>query len=770
MKLLGILENVLPKKPEARREIYLTCVFHAASVDVAAWEMGTKNHPKVLATATRNGAIDTWEQREIACQGAIGELGQVLGGEESTKVVLGMPVVYLTPDGDIEPDIRKNLSKLLKDLALTPLGFVPTHQALIHSLKEEEGIPPNVILLELGKTSTQLYLYKIGQLTGEKTLDPQMSLVDAVEKGLTEFTEVEVLPSRMLLYGGDKVKLETSQSDLLKHPWQTRANFLHFPKIEVYTSDLILQSVSFAGASELVNAGTKAVAEAEEPALSKTGESAADTDIGEPEKLPVKSPGEAKEETLQETGDLTLEEAANVEMVEPDELGFAANRDVLEEPELPHPPQKTDTTKPDHKIEARSVRRSSKVPALRFAIPKLPTISIPAIGSIASVFPKIFYAKTALLVPLALIVLAGFFGLLYWFVPSAAVTVYLVPKKIAETQDITIDPQSEAVNPETRTVPGKKLEKSLTGEKTIPVTGKKLVGDPARGTATIYNLSFTTRIFKKGTVLTAGSIQYTLDSDVAVASASVNLASGGSTFGKASTTITATSIGEKGNQPANTEFAVKDVSTSIAVARNDQAITGGTSREASVVTRADQDALVKVLTEELAERVKAELTGGLRLGETLIDETVKTTLIDKKFIQELNEEAGELQGSITIAATGVSYVTGDVLSFLKNLVTQQVPAGFTTLEDQTAIDIGSVGIARDGKITTVASVNALAAPQFDNAKIQSVAAGKTMNELESYLKQMSGVGGISVTFRYSPFSRRLPANRSNISVTFAVQK
>ena len=56
-----------------------------------------------------------------------------------------------------------------------------------------------------------------------------------------------------MLFGSNQTYLTKLKAEFNKHPWTTRANFLHFPKIEILPSDFIVVSVSLAGASELVD-------------------------------------------------------------------------------------------------------------------------------------------------------------------------------------------------------------------------------------------------------------------------------------------------------------------------------------------------------------------------------------------------------------------------------------------------------------------------------------------------------------------------------------
>lgn len=92
-------------------------------------------------------------------------------------------------------------------------------------------------------------------------------------------------------------------------------------------------------------------------------------------------------------------------------------------------------------------------------------------------------------------------GLLYFFVPRATVTVLVLPTQQSETAIITVDPSATIVDSSTKIIPGQTQELSLSSKKTIPVTGKKNVGDPAIGVVTLYNKLTQERTLKKGRCL-----------------------------------------------------------------------------------------------------------------------------------------------------------------------------------------------------------------------------------------------------------------------------
>jgi len=720
MELPGAFKHLMHPKTE-QKEVFLSLLLDVDAVIAGLWEVDEKRLPIIRDTASKEVDVDSWERRVEAADAAISSFETSLDACQITKVILGLPAAYLTEGGDIQKDVRPHLKKLTHALGLDPMGFVSVYQAIIHNLKRDEGVPPTVILLGIAGDTLTISVYKIGALVGQKIVEKTIDMVTSLEEALKSFHDLEVLPSRILLYGTHADHLEEVKRDLLRHPWQTRANFMHFPKIDILAAHALITAISFAGASEL--------------ALSMAPE--------EPEE-------EKKEELIvsQES------EESNVVMVDPERLGFRRNVDVLErEPERPTVSHKEGI--PQEEISSPVKRKIT-----------LPHVSIPRI-----LFPVLQFriprsGPVIIVIGIILLLVAGS-G--YWMIPHATVTIYEVAKKINKTVSITVDPTATVADSASKILPGKKQEQTINGEKTIPVTGKKQVGDPAKGSVTIFNKSSSSHAFTKGTVLVNGSLEFTLNDDVNVASASENLAQSSLTYGKGTVGIAATTIGSAGNLPASSEFTFKNVSSDVTVARNDSALTGGTSKDITVVSRADQDNLVKALTTELVDKAKQELTASVSGTEQLIDTTIKTSVVDKTFVEELDQEAKELHGKATIAVSGISYTKSDLVSLLGGSLGDEIPSGYLFDPKYTNATLSDTQVKKDGKIMATAQLSGVATPQLDLPRIAQALAGKTITAAQEYLKSINGVGAVAFRFQLSMF-KNLPINKNNISMTVAVQE
>ncbi len=721
MKLPDALNQFLHKTPE-REEAYLSLVLQADAVQAAVWTLSSGKKPRIGEAATERVETNAWDKRLEACDRAIAQIAQKEGRDDFEKVVLGLPSYYLTHDDDISEDSRGHIKTLMTELELTPIGFVPIHQAIVHQIKKEEGVPPSVILLEVGPGKTAVIVYKVGAVVGREYIGSD-DFVPELERTLKGLKELEVLPSRVLLYGSDEAAMESYKRDLLKHPWPTRANFLHYPKIELLPTIALAGAVSLAGASELAGQGGEAIRGEEEPVKEEEAQIAADQNVVE---------------------------------VAPETLGFRRDVDILEKPVVEKPMavlgEKLEVT------EESVGKQDFKETLTRFIsgvkLPSPPKMGIPKAGVVL------------LVVLLLLIAIGGW--LTYWVLPKASITILQLPHVLFESSSVTVNPTATVVDPASKTVPGRKQKKTVSGEKTIVVTGQKDIGDPARGTVTVYNKSLTGKQLKKGTVLIAGSLSFTLDSDVSIASASESV--GSITFGKANAAITAVKLGVQSNLPASTEFNLKDTSTSVMVARNDSALAGGTSKVVTVVSRADYDALIEDLTKDLIAKAKSDLAGVVGGTERLIDETVKTTVTEKKFDQELDQESKDLHGSITVTITGISYSEEDIASLFADLVEAKVPSGYVLRDGAAQIRASNVKFQKDGKYSLTIEYQGQAIPTFDATAIRSRLAGKTFTQAQEEIKAVTGAGGVE--FGKPSWSLwgsdRFPTNASNITVSTAI--
>jgi hypothetical protein len=810
MKLPGNLSKLFSAKKKSQ-DLFLTLVLDADHVAGCCWYIGPKSEPEMLHAVVRRISVDNWEERTIAADEIITALEEKTGTENIHKVVFGLPAAFLTPEGNIKSEIRPELKKMAGNLEISPIGFVPIHQAIVHKLKREEGVPPSVILLGLAGDTLTLSLYKVGILSGITSCYYDPNILQNIENILKQFVDIEVLPSRILLYGVDSGKLEFLKNDMTRYPWPTKVNFLHFPKIEILPPEESVTCVSLAGAFEMANSMHQDDPESEvtqtnsdsidtktietETDKNKVGKDTSSDKEDEVDEISEKKPKlnsdqnenelKIEKESIDETENEEIEgqvaneidkeedekeaeteSESNVSFVSPETFGFTPGIDVTvqtqkSKSENEHKSE-FDKNKINEEKEDKSVNKLSTITNI-FRNIKIPHFSfpfqIPLKGGLS--------AKAPFIVAISVLILAGLIWLILFSLPRATVTIVVSPKQIQQTVSLNILPDAVSVSADTNSIPGKKLEKQMSGDKVIPVTGKKKVGEPAKGTVTIYNKSLDSRTFKKGTIISSGGIQFTLDNDVSIASASESI--GSLTFGKTDAPVTASQIGTAGNISSGNDFEFKDYSSSIVTARNDAVFSGGTSRDVKVVSRADMDELVSAVSKDLVDSAKQGLTSSVSGSQKLIVETVKTSVVDKKFTEELDQETDKLHGTVTISVTGVAYDEADLKLIWKASAAKNVPPGYVLSEERLNLTVSKVQVKKDGKINAELAMSGYAVPTLDPDSLKTKITGQSISKASEIIKLTPGVFDIRYAWKFALLKNKLPIQKNHITIAVTVE-
>jgi hypothetical protein len=288
------------------------------------------------------------------------------------------------------------------------------------------------------------------------------------------------------------------------------------------------------------------------------------------------------------------------------------------------------------------------------------------------------------------------------------------------------------------------------------------------GEVTVYNRTSASKTFNKGTTLSSGSLKFTLDSDVTVASKSA-----GSDYidvpGKANVNITAAAIGQASNLSAGTELTIQNFGKDSYVAKNDAALKGGTSEEVQVVDKTDQSSLIKDLTVELLEKLKNSALVGSSAGTGvyLIESSAKAE--DITYSAKVGEAAKDLTAELTVKATLLKYQTEDVTTLVNSAIDGAVPAGYVRSVLPSTVDLTASEVAEDeSSVEGSAKVKVALLPLINSDELRSLLKGKNMTGLENILKQyIPGYQSaqVVITPRWIPTRlKTIPRNSENITV------
>ena len=738
MSFLDKVSSILPfGKPEEQSENFFALNIGPEVLRVCLWSI-EKDKLKILNIVSSKYASD---EEIISVTDKL--LDQSLGDItiEPEKILFGVPDSWLVDD-NLKDSFLALLRSIVKSLELKPMAYVSSSHAICHFLEKKENSPTTAILAGIGETHVLVTVSRGGKIDGTKVTKRSDSLGEDLEMTLLQFGEVEVLPSKMLIFSLNAGGLEKQKSELLSYPWMNRLSFLHLPKIEILEQDIEIKSVALAGGVELmpeikyqnVEPVTKSASaltlipdELEEPP--KQTENKEEKDLGF-----IQGDVMEKEKSSDEEQDVKLESDEEVTQEYSDE-----------EPEYPA------------KEESLVERQTDQVAA---AQGKELDVQRP-------LYLKVFgFGGFRFIIPILIIIL--FIGA-YIFLPQAKVTVFVEPRIVEKDTQVTADPKVKEVDEEAKKIPGQIVEIQVSGSEKGSATGKKEIGESAKGTVVITNKTSSPKTFSKGTALVSPeNLKFTLDSSVTVASQSAT--EDGISFGKETGDAKASSIGADGNIPSGTQLTISGVSSSDFSAKTEGNFSGGTSKEVTVVSDSDQKKLLASLAASLRKQAQEKLQGKLE-GKKVLEEALSEEITKKSFSKNINDQASEFSLNLTINYKGTAYSDDDLKRIVSKLVETNIPQDFelSLADTETQADVSKV--EKDGRLVFLARFRAKLMPKIDENEIKKKLIWKTPKDAAEILKTYESVLGSEIKLTPSVPAQiaRLPILERNIKIEVSLK-
>lgn len=699
----------LKKKTEAKREYLFALEVSHSVVKSAIWTVAN-NHPQAVSVSSCFSWDDASDDSLIeAADQALTEASLHLdhaGKIQPEKVIFGLPSDWITSEEKIVPEKLPILKKLTTKLSLTAIGFVVTQEAIVRFIHSQEGVPTTAILVGVRPHIIELSLVKLGKILGTHIIKRGEGIAEDVIEGLSRFPHQDMLPSRILLYDSS-LDLNEIKQQLLSHQWLSHHTKLPFLH---FPKVEILPEDHTVKAIALSGGSEVAVS------LGLMSEPAASSEVIET--LSVSTSPE------QATGPLSGPDTPN------DTLGFV-----------------------EHEIQ--EVEEVPEVVKSRLTMPQM---SLPR------------FSASPIIIIVVLLVLAIGSSVALWFLPTAHVIVAIEPKKTEVAFDLIVDPKGNATASSIPKIPGEIIETVASSQKTTDATGSKLVGDRAKGEVTMINGTTATRSFPAGTVIISpNGLKFTLDAAVSIASASGTADPNSYQPGKSNVKITAEAIGTDSNISAGTSFRVGTFSTLDYVAKNDAALSGGSSRQAKAISKTDIDSLKSSLTDTLRTQAQEDLEDKLEDGQQIILETITLTTTSEKFNHKEGDVADTVSLDLSVKASAVSISSDDLDSVVREQLNPKIPEGFTATDSISPHFVFKS--VKDGVTNLTTTVEAGLIPVYETENIIKNLVGKSSPTAQAYLTSLPQVKDVQMTFTPPApgFLITMPHVAKNIKLEFVSQ-
>ncbi len=694
---------------------------------------------------------------------------------EISQVVFAVPFHWIS-EGKISSVKLKDLRAICKELDLVPLGYVSLTEALESYYKEVEGAPLTAILVGIEGQNSTLTIYRAGKHLGTHFLGltdyHEDVLPEGIERALKKLNVGDILPSRIILYDG-KSDLTAAVAKVTAYPWTAKLPFLHFPKVETASAEFVVKAVAVAGAMQQ---GGRFVA------FDRDGESTV-VDVPVVSDTPPVAASAFESVEVPSLKQVLKEQEDELLEVSPEEAGFMSGSDLNNvivsvasptplattssftefAPPTPSPKIAGEYTASNHKGGLNLMTSLSgltkKIPSFSFKKKALDSgaRTTPEIGGISKgrKFPLIAF-------PIIFVVLLiGATGALAYFVPKAEIFVTVATESFSHDLDVTVVTDRDSTS-SGQILLGSYVTTSEVGSRRAVATGNKLVGDRAKGTVTIYN-SASARTFPAGTVLTGNGLKFTTDTEVSVASSS-----GIADQITVKVGVTAADIGEKYNLPPGVTFSVGSLPTSSYQGKNEAALAGGNSHQATVVTKGDQDRLLTTLSGELTEQAQKALEAKLGASDTLLPKAITSATIKKKFTHDIDAEADTFGLDLTLDFKGVTFAKDDLVELFKQNFQSAIAEGFELSSDSVQFEVKEAKTDKAGNIVLKVHLDGQIVPKIAVEQIVTDSAGKSLGQATSSIAKLPGVTGVRVEINpkiASPLATfALPWNKKHISV------
>lgn len=692
-----------PATAHSERQYLFAVEISPGVIKTAIWSV-INDKTQVLAVSSASPWDDKTSDSLInATDTAISDATSHL--DPSGKVQIEQVIFGLNSDWVSDDKIHSDKLHLLKELStkldLKAVGFVVTTEAIVKFIAHTENVPPTAILLGFWPQVLEVALVRMGKIDGVHFVKKSTQMADDTVEGLSRFPNVDVFPSRMLLYDSG-LDLEEIKQLLLQYPWQNsqkKLPFLHFPKIEILPPDFTVRAIALAGGTEVARA------------------------IGI---LPDTAVPDQKEDEVSDLGFVT---DADIQDTPP-----SAAQPIISQP--PSPPLK--------------LKKKFKIPHL----PHLPRFS----------FPKINFRHTGLIILAITVTVCGGLFAAFWFIPKAEVTLFLQPKDISSQFSLKVDTKASSPSLADLIIPGQVEQVSVSDSKSVSTSGSKLTGDKAKGSVTIANTQDSSKTLPSGTVLTSPSgIQFVLSETVTVASASGS--AGNLVPGKATAEITASSIGSDSNLSAGTVFKIVGFSSTQMDAKNDTALSGGSSRQVKAVSKDDIAKLRADLTASVKDQAKAKLIEQISSDKTVIDSSINLETTSEDFDHKLDDQADNLSLKLAVKAQAITISKSDLKSITDQQILPLTPQGYKMNSEPTSSFTAKK--TDRGAFIFAVDVSGIALPDIDKNSIIKNVVGKSPADTKDYLQSVTGISKIDILIspRLPTFFAVLPHVSKNITIT-----
>lgn len=379
--------------------------------------------------------------------------------------------------------------------------------------------------------------------------------------------------------------------------------------------------------------------------------------------------------------------------------------------------------------------------------------------------------RKGLLITIIVVVIIILFGLLLFY-PKGTVSIVVAGEAFDQSADILVSKDEKNPDIAGSKIPATQVETTKEADQKFSATGKKNVGEKAKGTIAFnnswstdaQNLTAGARVSKDGKI-------FVLATDLIIPGASLTLKEGQvvTNPGKINGNIEATDAGESYNVAAG-KFVIGDVPAEKRekiYAESTAQLAGGSTKEITVVSAADIELAKEALKTDIINKAKDDLTNQSK-GSLLLDSAIRVETIEATPSVEEGTEAADFNMKIKAKSRALVFSESGFRDVFLAKVKEKVPNDKELLLEGGQLD-KIVTKAKDididkGQMTISGSVKTKIGPKIDLFGLKAKVAGRKISEAVEIVKATKSIEDASIGVQPNWLLSRLPFSAKQISV------
>lgn len=348
-----------------------------------------------------------------------------------------------------------------------------------------------------------------------------------------------------------------------------------------------------------------------------------------------------------------------------------------------------------------------------------------------------------------LVVIVGL--LVFGYYPQMHVTLVPQTRTIDQSVDVTIDPDAKSADASTASLPATVLSAAVDVSGSVAIPSDRTIGsDKAHGEVIVTSQRSTASKLAKGSVVRVdGGPSFTTDQDINL-SPRVPVRVG----------ITAVDPGTVGNvAPGDITTFDGDGYDQLQVT-NQRPTTGGTDRQAKVVSDDDRKALDDMLRKSARDKGFSQLQQKAGSEQTLPEMSLAVDQGNETFDQDIGSETDQLTGRLTTTVSGTVFQNLAYNDLVGKVLLQKAGDGWQ-LGAPVKVDTPGVLKVDGHKVVLRTDASGLLQSNVDADGIKRALTGSSVQDARTYLTRVTGLAeapGVAITPSWAPRAFRIDVN------------